>query len=94
MAELAAAGRAALLVPFPQAADDHQRKNADIFVAAGAAEMVIEAELTEERLLDLLRRLLADDLRRDQMAAQARKLAHPDAVAVIGQMALELASRR
>ena len=80
MAELAAAGRAAVLVPFPQAADDHQRKNADVFVAAGAAEMVVEAELTEERLLEMLRNLLADDARREHMAEQARKLAHPDAV--------------
>ena len=94
MAELAAAGRAALLVPFPQAADDHQRKNADVFVAAGAAEMVVEAELTEERLLEILRKLLADDTRREQMAAQARKLAHPDAVRVIAQMAIGVANRR
>ena len=94
MAELAAAGRASLLVPFPRAADDHQRKNADAFVEAGAAEMVLEAELTEERLLETLLELLGDDARREKMAAQARKLAHPDAVAVIGQMAVELANRR
>jgi UDP-N-acetylglucosamine--N-acetylmuramyl-(pentapeptide) pyrophosphoryl-undecaprenol N-acetylglucosamine transferase len=94
MAELAAAGRAALLVPFPQAADDHQRKNAEAFVAAGAAEMVVEQELTEERLLEMLRRLLADNACREEMAAQALKLAHPDAVAVIGQMAVGLANRR
>lgn len=94
MAELAAAGRASLLVPFPQAADDHQRKNADAFVVAGAAEMVLEAELTEERLLETLLELLGDDARREKMAEQVRKLAHPDAVAVIGQMAVELANRR
>lgn len=94
MAELAAAGRAAVLVPFPQAADDHQRKNADVFVAAGAAEMVVEGELTKERLLEVLRNLLADNPRREQMGEQARKLAHPDAVSVIGQMAAGLANRR
>ncbi len=94
MAELAAAGRAAVLVPFPQAADDHQRKNADAFVAAGAAELVVEDELSEEKLLEVLSRLLADDPRREKMAARARKLAHPDAVKVIGDMVLELASRK
>lgn len=94
MAELAAAGRAAVLVPLPHAADDHQRKNADAFVAAGAAELVVEAELGEEKLLEVLGRLLADDLRREKMAARARKLAHPDAVKVIGDMVLKLAGRR
>ena len=51
VAELAAAGKPSLLVPFPQAADDHQRKNAEVFAGAGAAVMLLEAELTPERLL-------------------------------------------
>jgi UDP-N-acetylglucosamine--N-acetylmuramyl-(pentapeptide) pyrophosphoryl-undecaprenol N-acetylglucosamine transferase len=93
MAELAAAGRAAVLVPFPQAADDHQRKNADVFVAAGAAEVIVEPTLTEERLLEVLLDLLADDARRQEMGVRARKLAHPDAVKLIGEMVLRLANR-
>lgn len=93
MAELAAAGRAAVLVPFPQAADDHQRKNADAFVARGAAEMIVERELTEERLLGALSGLLADDARREAMGRAARELAHPDALARIGGMVRELARR-
>jgi UDP-N-acetylglucosamine--N-acetylmuramyl-(pentapeptide) pyrophosphoryl-undecaprenol N-acetylglucosamine transferase len=92
MAELAAAGRASVLVPFPQAADDHQRKNADVFVAAGAAEMIVEAELSEDRLLGLLTELLRDDVRREAMGASARGLAHPGAVREIGAMAVELAT--
>jgi len=91
MAELAAAGRASVLVPFPQAADDHQRKNADVFVAAGAAEMIVEAELSEERLLRVLSELLREDARRETMGARARGLAHPDAVREIGEMVVELA---
>lgn len=91
MAELAAAGRASVLVPFPQAADDHQRKNADVFVAAGAAELVVEAELSEERLLGALSGLLMDDARREAMGVRARGLAHPEAVPEIGAMVLELA---
>jgi UDP-N-acetylglucosamine--N-acetylmuramyl-(pentapeptide) pyrophosphoryl-undecaprenol N-acetylglucosamine transferase len=91
VAELAAAGKAAVLVPFPQAADDHQRKNADAFVAAGAAELIVEAELSEERLLAALRELLGDDVRRGEMGRQARALAHPGAVREIASMVAGLA---
>jgi UDP-N-acetylglucosamine--N-acetylmuramyl-(pentapeptide) pyrophosphoryl-undecaprenol N-acetylglucosamine transferase len=91
MAELAAAGKPSLPVPFAQATDDHQRKNADAFVAAGAAKMLLEAELTSQRLLDTLHELLGDDARLRQMGRQAKTLAHPDAVQVIGRMVRELA---
>jgi len=93
MAELAAAGKAAVLVPFPQAADDHQRKNADVFLAAGAAEMIVEAELSEERLLGVLQGLLGDDARRVEMGRRARELAHPRAVEEIGAMVGRLRRR-
>lgn len=93
IAELAAAGRVAVLVPLPRAADDHQRKNAEAFVARGAAEMVLERELTEERLLGVLRGLLGDDARRAVMGAAARELAHPDALGRIAGMVRELARR-
>ncbi len=91
VAEVAAAGRAAVLIPFPQAADDHQRKNAEAFVAAGAAELIIEAELTAERLLGVLTELLSDNQRRVAMGERARSLAHPQAVREIAGMAVELA---
>jgi UDP-N-acetylglucosamine--N-acetylmuramyl-(pentapeptide) pyrophosphoryl-undecaprenol N-acetylglucosamine transferase len=90
MAELAAAGRASVLVPFPQAADDHQRKNADAFVAAGAAELMVEAELGEEKLLVALLELLTDGPRLERMGERAKLLAHPDAVEVIGAMVVGL----
>jgi UDP-N-acetylglucosamine--N-acetylmuramyl-(pentapeptide) pyrophosphoryl-undecaprenol N-acetylglucosamine transferase len=91
VAEVAAAGRAAVLIPFPQAADDHQRKNAEAFVGAGAAELIIEAELTPERLLRVLAELLSDNPRRIAMGERARALAHPQAVREIAGMAAELA---
>ncbi len=93
VAEVAAAGRAAVLIPFPQAADDHQRKNAEAFVSAGAAELIIEAELTEERLFGVLSGLLADDRRRVEMGEKARALAHPHAVREIAGMVAVLAGR-
>jgi UDP-N-acetylglucosamine--N-acetylmuramyl-(pentapeptide) pyrophosphoryl-undecaprenol N-acetylglucosamine transferase len=94
VAELAAAGRPAVLVPFPQAADDHQRKNADAFVAAGAAVLMVEAELTADRLLDTLHALLRDEQRMNTMGERARGLAHPDAVRVIGEIVAGLANLR
>jgi UDP-N-acetylglucosamine--N-acetylmuramyl-(pentapeptide) pyrophosphoryl-undecaprenol N-acetylglucosamine transferase len=90
VAELAAAGRPSVLVPFPQAADDHQRKNADAFVAAGAAVLVVEPALTADGLLDTLVGLLMDDAGRKAMGERARQLAHPNAVRVIGEMVATL----
>ena len=58
VAELAAAGKPSVLVPFPQAADDHQRKNAECFADSGAAVMLLQPALTAELLLAELTRLL------------------------------------
>jgi UDP-N-acetylglucosamine--N-acetylmuramyl-(pentapeptide) pyrophosphoryl-undecaprenol N-acetylglucosamine transferase len=86
MAELAAAGKPSLLVPFAQATDDHQRKNADAFVAAEAAEMLLECDLGAQRLLDALQELLTDGDGLSTMGENARGLAHRDAVKTIGEM--------
>jgi UDP-N-acetylglucosamine--N-acetylmuramyl-(pentapeptide) pyrophosphoryl-undecaprenol N-acetylglucosamine transferase len=91
MAELAAAGKASLLVPFAAATDDHQRKNADVFVAADAAKMLLESELQAQRLIDMLLEMLRDGEKLNSMGERARSLGHPDAVQVIGQMVRELA---
>ncbi len=92
VAELAAAGRASVLVPFAAAADDHQTKNADVLVEAGAAEMVTEAELGEERMFAVIAGLLEDRVRRTRMGEAARRLAHVDAAKEIGEMVGWLAS--
>lgn len=91
VAELAAAGKPAVLIPFPQAADDHQRKNAEQMEQAGAASLLVEAELTQEKLLALLRRLLADRAALERMSDAARQLAHPDAAERIAAMAMGVA---
>jgi UDP-N-acetylglucosamine--N-acetylmuramyl-(pentapeptide) pyrophosphoryl-undecaprenol N-acetylglucosamine transferase len=82
-----------VLVPFAAAADDHQRKNADAFVAAGAAELVTERELSAERLVEVLRRLLGDRARLLDMGERARGLAHRDAVERIAGMVVGLQVR-
>src|SRR5208283_1867270 len=92
MAELGAAGRASLLVPFAHAADDHQRRNAEVFCNAGAARMLTEAELADpDRLLHELTALLADPVELQAMGEQARTLAHPDAARQIASMVVDLA---
>lgn len=92
VAELAAAGKPSLLVPFPQAADDHQRKNADVLVEAGAASLLLEKDVTPVVLLRQLLELLENQRRLETMSMKARKLAHPDAASRIAEMVGHLVS--
>jgi UDP-N-acetylglucosamine--N-acetylmuramyl-(pentapeptide) pyrophosphoryl-undecaprenol N-acetylglucosamine transferase len=94
VAELAAAGKPAVLIPFPQAADDHQRHNAEVMARAGAATVLIEAGLTPEKLREVLIELLSRPETLEKMAGQARTLAHPDASEQIASMAVALAKQR
>ena len=88
VAELAAAGVASLLVPFPHAVDDHQTSNARFLSTAGAAILLPQDELTPTRLAEIAnlpRSQLA------QMAEKARELARPEATAAVAQACAELA---
>ncbi len=91
VAELAAAGRPSLLVPFPQAADDHQRRNAEAFAREGAAQVLLEAEMSAEVLLERLAGLLTSAERLAEMARNAKAGGRPDAVLKIGRMIFDLA---
>ncbi|MFP5249373.1 MAG: UDP-N-acetylglucosamine--N-acetylmuramyl-(pentapeptide) pyrophosphoryl-undecaprenol N-acetylglucosamine transferase, partial [Acidobacteriota bacterium] len=92
VAELAAAGKPSLLIPFAAAADEHQRRNAESMVEAGAAVMLREDEAqTPGRLLRALVDLLADPERLAAMGAAARTQAHPDAAERIANRLAELA---
>jgi UDP-N-acetylglucosamine--N-acetylmuramyl-(pentapeptide) pyrophosphoryl-undecaprenol N-acetylglucosamine transferase len=94
VAELAAAGKASLLVPFAAAADDHQTKNADEMVKAGAALLLTERDLAAEgKLLQALRELLGNVNRLAAMGEAARTQAHPGAAARIADRLAELAKR-
>ncbi len=92
VAELAAAGKPSLLVPFPQAADDHQRKNAEVLAAAGAAVMMLQAQVTPQSLLDELLRLFSDRMGLLEMGAKARTLARHGALQKIGEIVAGLAN--
>jgi UDP-N-acetylglucosamine--N-acetylmuramyl-(pentapeptide) pyrophosphoryl-undecaprenol N-acetylglucosamine transferase len=91
LAELTAAGLGAVLVPFPHAVDDHQTRNAEALVAAGAAELIQERDLNIETLARRLDALLSDRARLLAMADAARTLAKPDAAAAIAAACLDAA---
>ncbi len=92
VAEEAAAGKPALLVPFAAATDAHQRRNAEAMVAAGAAAMLEEKDLAiPGKLLETLVGLLSDPARLAAMAAAARTQAHPGAAERIADKLAEMA---
>jgi UDP-N-acetylglucosamine--N-acetylmuramyl-(pentapeptide) pyrophosphoryl-undecaprenol N-acetylglucosamine transferase len=94
LAEIAAAARPAILVPLPTATDDHQRKNAEVVSAAGAADVIDQRDLTGPRLAERICALAADPARRRRMAEAAWRLARPDAASLIADRAVALARRR
>lgn len=91
IAELAAAGVGALLVPFPFAVDDHQTANGCFLTQNGAARLVQQADLTAERLAAMLRDLLKDRARLLRMAEAARILAKIEAAEQVALACLEQA---
>lgn len=91
--ELAATGRASLLVPYPYAASDHQSANAGAMVDAGAAELVPDAELTSAKVVELVRRFMDDSAGPPALAAMeqsALSLARPQAALDIARVCLAL----
>jgi UDP-N-acetylglucosamine--N-acetylmuramyl-(pentapeptide) pyrophosphoryl-undecaprenol N-acetylglucosamine transferase len=91
LAELAASGRASILVPLPTATDDHQRRNALALVKRGAALMVEERELSGDRLAFEILGLARDAARRERIGDAAAQMARPDAAGVIARKVLSLA---
>ncbi len=91
-AELAAAGKAAIMVPLPTAADDHQRKNAEALEAAGGAVMILQKDLTGESLAKKVRELAADPREISRMEASVKKLAKKDAASATVDIIEELSA--
>jgi UDP-N-acetylglucosamine--N-acetylmuramyl-(pentapeptide) pyrophosphoryl-undecaprenol N-acetylglucosamine transferase len=89
LAELCAAGVGSVLVPFPQAVDDHQTRNAEYLVERGAAVLLRQDEELASRLRDVLRELASDPERRRDMAEAARRLARPDAAARVADIVMQ-----
>jgi UDP-N-acetylglucosamine--N-acetylmuramyl-(pentapeptide) pyrophosphoryl-undecaprenol N-acetylglucosamine transferase len=92
IAELAAAGRPALLAPYPHAMDDHQAANARAFDEAGAGWAIPQSSLSPQVLAERLLELLGDGARLSQAAAQARRFGRDDAAEGLAELAIALAS--
>jgi len=91
VAEIAAAGKPAVFVPFPLAADDHQRRNAEAMEQAQAAVVLEETKLDEVWLVDTISALLEDPGRLRRMSEAARAMAHPNAAKDIAELAAKVA---
>ena len=91
VAEVTAAGKPAVFVPFPRAADDHQKRNAEALERAGAAVMLEESKLNRATLVEAVSSLFSDPSRLEKMGEAARKLSHPNAARDIAAMAARLA---
>lgn len=83
VAELTAAGRPAILIPYPFAADDHQRVNAESLVKTGGVIMILEKDLTGERLAAEVKRIFDDEKLLINMGEKVRGLARLDAAGVL-----------
>jgi UDP-N-acetylglucosamine--N-acetylmuramyl-(pentapeptide) pyrophosphoryl-undecaprenol N-acetylglucosamine transferase len=92
--EIAAHGRAAVLIPYPYATADHQAANARYMEQAGAAVVIPDSELTPARLAQEVGKLLADRARLQAMARASAALARPDAARVVAREVLAAASER
>jgi UDP-N-acetylglucosamine--N-acetylmuramyl-(pentapeptide) pyrophosphoryl-undecaprenol N-acetylglucosamine transferase len=91
--EVAAAGKPAILVPYPHATADHQRRNAEYFATAGGAIIVDDADVGTH-VPKLVAELLADDARRQEMSAAMQAAAKPDAAERIADELIVLAAAR
>ena len=93
-AEVAAAGKAAIFIPFPFATDDHQRKNAEAFERVGAGRLIVERELTPERLAQEIARLVDHPEEIDRMEEASRALGRSDAAERAVDLAIAVSRRQ
>jgi len=93
-AEVAAAGKAAIMIPLPTAADDHQRKNAEALVGKGAAKMIIQSDLSGENLANVIKDLIEKPERITEMERAAKKLAKADAAKITVDLVENLAKEK
>jgi UDP-N-acetylglucosamine--N-acetylmuramyl-(pentapeptide) pyrophosphoryl-undecaprenol N-acetylglucosamine transferase len=93
VAEVAAAGKPSVLVPFPFAADDHQRRNAQAFERAGAARLVADQEMTGEGLFAVISELAGDPGALQRMGENAKHLARPGAARRAAEILIDSAKR-
>lgn len=93
-AELAAAGKASVMIPLPTAADDHQRKNAEALETAGAARMILQKDLSGESLAKEIAEMIENPQRISEMERAAKAMAKADAAKVTVDLIEDLARRK
>jgi len=84
--EIAAAGTPCILIPSPNVTNNHQEKNARVLEAGGGAVVVLEKDCSSERMYGLVRQLLADESRREEMSRNLRAMARLDSTERICQI--------
>jgi UDP-N-acetylglucosamine--N-acetylmuramyl-(pentapeptide) pyrophosphoryl-undecaprenol N-acetylglucosamine transferase len=80
LSEITLVGKPAILIPYPFAAADHQRKNAEVLVKENAAEMILEKNLSQANLVQRVLNLVQDESKLKAMSARSRKLGRPEAL--------------
>jgi UDP-N-acetylglucosamine--N-acetylmuramyl-(pentapeptide) pyrophosphoryl-undecaprenol N-acetylglucosamine transferase len=83
LAEITACGKPSILIPFPFAAADHQRYNAQVLQKEGAARMILQRELTAQKLAHEMQSLLSDESELERMAQRSRKMGVPEAASLL-----------
>jgi UDP-N-acetylglucosamine--N-acetylmuramyl-(pentapeptide) pyrophosphoryl-undecaprenol N-acetylglucosamine transferase len=83
LAEITACGKPSLLIPFPFATADHQRYNAEALVKQGAARMILQKDLTGERLAAQIRSLFSDEAELERMSEKSKKAGRPKAASLL-----------
>ena len=91
--DTAAAGRAAIVIPFPYATGDHQLHNARYFTERGAAELLLDSEVTAKALRGRIEELLGDEGRREELARRMSSLATPEAADEVARRLLGAAQK-
>jgi UDP-N-acetylglucosamine--N-acetylmuramyl-(pentapeptide) pyrophosphoryl-undecaprenol N-acetylglucosamine transferase len=86
--DIAAAGKAAILIPFPYATGDHQLQNARYFTDGGAAELMLDSEVGARELRDRVEELLDDEVRREELGRRMSELATPGAAGEVARRLL------
>jgi UDP-N-acetylglucosamine--N-acetylmuramyl-(pentapeptide) pyrophosphoryl-undecaprenol N-acetylglucosamine transferase len=94
LAEITASGKAAILIPFPQAADDHQRRNAEALQKEGAAIVLDQMKTSAQDFVRVLNDLSNDRVKLESMAQAARRQAKPRSTEMIIEFLRELTSQR
>lgn len=90
LSEIEAVGKASILIPSPNVSENHQYHNAMTLVNANAARVIEEKDLTDEKLLEVVKELLADKSLRDEMGKNAKQLAVPDSQEKIAEIIISL----